>query len=186
MDDLPHRRPSPSGATTRALGELLLGGALLVVAALTLTQQGTGWTWGSPLTELRWYATGLDSPDTVRQLLGNLGLLVVPAVLAVLLWPETGRTDRLARLSIAAGAGIEVLQWSLPLGRVVSPLDAVLNALGAVAAGLLVRHLQAAGSCSARRMPVGECVRPPGGTGPSRWACWPPTTPSSARSPTSA
>jgi hypothetical protein len=33
-----------------------------------------------------------------------------------------------------------VAQWLLPLGRVVSPLDAVLNATGAVAAGLVVAH----------------------------------------------
>jgi hypothetical protein len=38
----------------------------------------------------------------------------------------------------AAGRGIELLQWALPLGRVVSPVDAALNATGAVVAGLLV------------------------------------------------
>jgi hypothetical protein len=42
---------------------------------------------------------------------------------------------------MAGGAVIELLQWAVPLGRVVSPLDAVLNAAGALAAGLLVRHL---------------------------------------------
>ena len=31
--------------------------------------------------------------------------------------------------------GIELLQWALPLGRVVSPVDAVLNTLGALLAG---------------------------------------------------
>ena len=142
MDDPRNRLPAPSGTTPRALGQLLLGAAVLGIAALTLTPEGTGWTWGSPLAELRWYAAGLDSPATVQQLVGNLGLLVVPAVLAVLLWPEAGRLDRLAALALAAGTGIELLQWSLPLGRVVSPLDAALNALGAVAAGLLVRSLQ--------------------------------------------
>jgi hypothetical protein len=40
------------------------------------------------------------------------------------------------------GAGIELLQWALPLGRVVSPLDAVLNATGAIATGLLVAHVR--------------------------------------------
>jgi hypothetical protein len=39
-------------------------------------------------------------------------------------------------LGLATGTGIELLQWLLPLGRVVSPLDAVLNATGAVLAGL--------------------------------------------------
>lgn len=141
MDD--HRnRPASVGTTTRGVVQLLLGATLIVVAALTLTPDGTGWTWGSPINELRWYVTGLDSTATTRQLLGNLGLLAVPAALVVVLLPSVGRTDRLVALAIAAGTGIELLQYALPLGRVVSPLDALLNATGAVAAGLLVRHLQ--------------------------------------------
>ena len=59
-------------------------------------------------------------------------------------WPEAGRTGSLAALAIGAAAGIELLQWLLPLGRVVSPLDAALNAGGAVAAGLLVREVRRA------------------------------------------
>ena len=117
---------------------VLLAGTLAVVAALTLTPEGNGWAWGSPVTELRWYATGLDSPATVLQLVGNLGLLVVPAALAVLLWPSLARPARLGGAALAAGAGIELLQAALSLGRVMSPLDAALNAAGAVAAGLLV------------------------------------------------
>jgi hypothetical protein len=116
----------------------LLAGALTVVSMLTLTPEGTGWAWGSPSTELRWYLTGLDSSATVLQLTGNLGLLVVPTALAVLLWPSLGHPARLMGAAVTMGAGIELLQWSLSLGRVVSPLDAVLNAAGAVAAGLLV------------------------------------------------
>ncbi|MGY1722049.1 VanZ family protein [Blastococcus sp. SYSU DS0533] len=122
----------------RAALPLALGAALAVVAALTLTPEGAGWSWGAPAAELRWYATGLGSPATVRQLLGNLGLLVAPAVLAVLRWPALGRPSRLVALAAAAGTAIELLQWALPLGRVVSPLDAALNAAGAVVAGLLV------------------------------------------------
>jgi hypothetical protein len=38
--------------------------------------------------------------------------------------------------------GIELLQWGLPLGRVVSPLDAVLNTVGALAAGGIVAALR--------------------------------------------
>ena len=49
-----------------------LGAALLAVAALTLRPSGVGWTWASPLAELRWYATGLESSTTLLQLLGNL------------------------------------------------------------------------------------------------------------------
>jgi hypothetical protein len=72
------------------------------------------------------------------QLVGNLGLLVVPTALAVLPWPTLGRVVRLFPLALAAAATIEFFQWTLPLGRVVSPLDATLDAAGAVAAGLLV------------------------------------------------
>ena len=129
-------RAHPRSAHT-ALG-VLLAVALVVVAGLTLTPEGTGWAWGSPTTELRWYATGMDSSATLLQLLGNLGLLVVPAALGTLLWPSLGHPARLAGAAIAAGAGIESLQWALSLGRVVSPLDATLNAVGAVVAGLLV------------------------------------------------
>ncbi len=115
-----------------------LAAALAVVAALTLLPAGTGWSWGSPLSELRWYATGLDSRTTLLQFVGNLGLLTAPAVLAVLRWPRLGRPAPLVTAALAAGVGIELLQWALPLGRVVSPLDALLNATGAVVAGLLV------------------------------------------------
>jgi glycopeptide antibiotics resistance protein len=113
--------------------------AASAVAWLTLTPAGgSGWAWGAPLTELRWYATGLDSEATVLQLVGNLVLLIPLAVLAVLRRPRLGTPPRLAALAVAAGAGIELLQWALPLGRVVSPVDAALNATGALAGGLVV------------------------------------------------
>jgi hypothetical protein len=115
---------------------------LAVVALLTLAPEGQGWAWGSPVVELRWYLTALDSSATVLQLAGNLAILTVPAALAVLAWPALGRPVRLATVSLAAGTGIELLQWALPLGRVVSPLDAVLNATGAIAVGLVVAHLR--------------------------------------------
>ena len=145
MDDLPTRARTPVVArrrepmTSARVGlHAFLAGALTVVAMVTLTPEGTGWSWGDPLTELRWYATAPDSAATMLQLMGNLSLLVLPAALAVLLWPTLGRPRRIAAAALAAGAGIEVLQWVLPLGRVVSPVDAVLNAVGAVAAALLV------------------------------------------------
>lgn len=150
MDDHRYRSAGPAAATHPG-GRLVLAVALLVVAALTLTPAGTGWTWGAPLAELRWYATGLDSERTVLQLVGNLCLLAVPAGLVVALWPAAGRTGSLTALTIGAAGGIEVLQWLLPLGRVVSPLDAALNAVGAVAAGLLVRQVQPASAGAVRR-----------------------------------
>ncbi|MGY1840645.1 MULTISPECIES: hypothetical protein [unclassified Modestobacter] len=139
---------------TRAVLHLLLGVALVSVAVLTLTPAGTGWAWGSPLQELRWYASGLDSEATVVQLAGNLGLLVVPAALVVARRPATRRLDRLAGMSLGAGTAIELLQWALPLGRVVSPLDAVLNAVGAVAAGVVVRQLLDSGGTVLGHRPV--------------------------------
>ena len=116
--------------------------ALVLVAALTLLPAGTGWAWGSPTAELRWYATGLDSTATMLQLVGNVGLLTAPAVLAVLRWPALGRPGPLAATALATATAIELLQWALPLGRVVSPLDALLNSTGAVLAGLLVARMR--------------------------------------------
>lgn len=144
MDDGPRERPDPGAGRAGAPRPvpLLLVTALAVVAALTLTPEGTGWSWGAPAEELHWYASGLDSPATVRQLVGNLGLLAVPAALAVVRWPSLRQPARLVALAAASGTGIELLQWALPLGRVVSPLDAVLNAVGAVVAGLLVAAAQ--------------------------------------------
>jgi glycopeptide antibiotics resistance protein len=116
--------------------------AALAVALLTLGPTGrTGWAWGAPLTELSWYATGLDSEATLRQLLGNAVLLVPLAVLAVLRWPSVGTPLRLGGLAVGTAAGIELLQWALPLGRVVSPVDAALNAAGALLAGLVVARV---------------------------------------------
>ena len=132
----------PAATARRTTLTLLLVAALAAVAAVTLVPTGTGWRWGSPTAELRWYLTGLGSEATMVQLGGNLALLVAPAALAVLRWPPLGRPARLVGIALAAGATIELLQRVLPLGRVVSPLDAVLNAVGAIAAGLTVTAMQ--------------------------------------------
>ena len=79
---------------------------------------------------------------TVLQLVGNLVLLAVPTAPAVLRWPTLGRPGPLLAAGLSGGAAIEVLQWLLPLGRVVSPVDAALDAAGAVAAGLLVARVR--------------------------------------------
>jgi hypothetical protein len=115
--------------------------SVAIAALATLTPEGTGWAWGSPVVELRWYLTGLGSAATMIQLIGNLGLLAVPAALMVLRRPTWGHPRMLTAVFLTAGICIELLQWALPLGRVVSPLDAVLNATGAVASGLFVAHL---------------------------------------------
>ena len=132
--------------------------SLVVVAVLTLTPEGAGWAWGSPVEELTWYLTGLDSTATMLQLVGNLALLAVPAAFAVLRRPALGRPAPLIRVWLAVGTGIELLQWALPLGRVVSPVDALLNATGAVAVGLVVTHLR-----WTSRPPSREHVVVPGG-----------------------
>ncbi|MGY1631321.1 VanZ family protein [Geodermatophilus sp. SYSU D01186] len=130
-------------ADRRTALDVALVAAALAVAVLTLTPAGgSGWAWGAPLTELRWYATGLDSEATLLQLLGNLLLLGPLAVLAVLRRPGLGSAGRLAAAGLAVAGGIELLQWALPLGRVVSPVDAALNATGAVLAGLATTRLR--------------------------------------------
>ena len=92
------------------------------------------------------------------QLFGNLLLLGPLAALAVLRWPALSAPRWLAAASVAAGAAVEVLQWALPLGRVVSPVDALLNAAGAVLTGLVVARL----GTSARAAAAGAGSSPAG------------------------
>ena len=120
--------------TRRRLDAALVAAGALVVL-LTLLPSGGPTRWGAPVEELRWYVTGLSSEATMLQLTGNLALLGPLAVLAVLRWPALATPRRLAAAAIAVAVGIELLQWVLPLGRVVSPLDAVLNTVGALLAG---------------------------------------------------
>ena len=156
-----------------ALTGLLLT-TVAAVAALTLDPIGSGWAWGAPADELRWYLTGLGTGATLLQLLGNLALLALPAALAVLRWPALGHPARLGGVALAAGTTIELLQWALPLGRVVSPVDAVLNATGAVAVGLLVTRARAGcpaaclGMCAPRSRPFPDSSAPTQ-TGIRRW-----------------
>ena len=119
-----------------------LAATAAVVALLTLLPTGRGWAWGAPLTEARWYLAGWDSPTAMLQLTGNLALLAPLAGVAVLRWPALASPRRLAAAALAAGIGIELLQWLLPLGRVVSPLDALLNATGALLTGLVVLRIR--------------------------------------------
>jgi glycopeptide antibiotics resistance protein len=70
----------------------------------------------------------------VLQLVGNLVLLVPSAALAALRWPALARLAGAIALWAVAALGIELLQWLLPLDRVVSPADALLNTTGAAAA----------------------------------------------------
>lgn len=135
----PHLPPGPVPPARRSALGSALALAGLVVVLLTLTPAGPGgWSWGAPVSELRWYLTGLTDPATLVQLGGNLLLLAPAAALAVLRWPALRRAPRLAAAALAVAGTIEVLQFLLPLDRVVSPLDAVLNATGATLAGLLV------------------------------------------------
>jgi len=130
-----------AGAVRRAL-ETALAASLALVAMLTLSPTGAGgWAWGDPATELHWYAGAMHSAVAATQLLGNLALLAPSAVLAVLRWPGLRRPGLVLPVALVAGVTIEVLQWALPLGRVVSPVDALLNAAGAGVAGLLVTAL---------------------------------------------
>ncbi|TQN42681.1 VanZ like protein [Blastococcus colisei] len=146
------RRRLVEPPTRRAL-DVGIGLATALVALLTLLPAGRGWAWGAPLSELHWYATGWDSHAAMLQLFGNLALLAPLAAIAVLRWPELATSRRLVGAGVAVAATIELLQWVLPLGRVVSPLDALLNATGAVLTGLGMAALR-----TALRQPTG---RPP-------------------------
>jgi hypothetical protein len=119
-----------------------LAAAAALVAFVTLLPTGRGWSWGSPGAELHWYATAWTSGTAMVELLGNLALLGPLAALAVLRAPALGNPRRLVPAALAAGTSIELLQWALPLGRVVSPMDALLNAIGAVVTGLVVVRLR--------------------------------------------
>jgi hypothetical protein len=125
----------------RVLDRGLWASAVLVALA-TLLPTGRGWSWAPPLTELHWYATGWGSGTAMVQLVGNLALLGPAAALAVLRWPALRHPRRLVPLALAGGTTIELLQWVLPLGRVVSPVDALLNATGAVFSGLAVAAMR--------------------------------------------
>ena len=128
--------------TRRAL-DVGLALAAAVVALLTLSPAGRGWEWGEPLSELHWYATGWHSQTAMLQLFGNLALLAPLAALAVVRWPALATPRRVAATAGTVAVGIELLQWVLPLGRVVSPVDALLNATGAVVTGLVVAAMGA-------------------------------------------
>ena len=118
--------------------------AVALVALVTLLPTGSGWSWGAPVAELHWYATARTSGTAMLQLLGNLALLGPLTALAVLRWPALAAPSRLAGASVAVAVAVELLQWALPLGRVVSPVDALLNATGAVLTGLVVGRLSTA------------------------------------------
>ena len=135
----------PAVTPTRRMLDAGLAVAMACVALLTLLPTGRGWAWGAPVSELRWYVTGWESGTAMLQLFGNLALLVPLAALAVLRWPVLSDPRRLAA-AVAAGATVELLQWALPLGRVVSPLDALLNATGALLTGLALTWSRASRS----------------------------------------
>jgi hypothetical protein len=136
---------------TRRVLDAGLAAALAGAALVTLLPTGQGWSWAAPMAELQWYANGLGSDTAMLQLFGNLVLLGPLAALAVLRWPALSAPGRLAAASVAAGAAVELLQWSLPLGRVVSPVDALLNAAGAVLTGLVVARLATPARVAAAR-----------------------------------
>lgn len=132
---------TPTAQRPRRGRAAVLAASLVGAGALTLTPVGQGWSWGAPADELRWYVAGLDHPGTLVQLVGNLVLLAPAAAAAVRLWPRLGRASALVAVCLGASALVEVLQLALSLGRVVSPLDALLNATGATTAGLARRLL---------------------------------------------
>ena len=86
-----------------------LAGAAAVVVALTLLPAGRGWSWGAPLSELHWYASGWDSPTAMLQLVGNLLLL---ADEPVPLRTVAAEIDALGAAALNAFA--EQVPWTMP------------------------------------------------------------------------
>jgi hypothetical protein len=68
------------------------------------------------------------TPDAGLALLGPVAALATPR--------------RPGAAAITVATGIELLRGALPLGRVVSPVDALLNATGAVVTGLVVVRMR--------------------------------------------
>ena len=114
-----------------------IGLSLAVVAFPTLVPEGSGWAWGAPLTELRWYLTGLTSPATLLQLVGKPAAARGPRGVGRATVAPTGPARPVATAH-AAGGTVEWLQSLLPLGRVVSPVDALVDTTAAVLTGFLV------------------------------------------------
>ncbi|ROP26973.1 VanZ family protein [Pseudokineococcus lusitanus] len=124
--------PASSGRRRAATSALVA--ALAATAVLTLSPTGAGWTWAPPVEELRWYAAGLGRPGTLVQLLGNLLLLVPAALAASRLRPGPAHVPALVASAAGVAVAVEVLQLVTAAGRVVSPVDALLNTAGAAAA----------------------------------------------------
>ena len=110
-------------------GAVLLS-CLAVIALITLLPRGTGWAWADPKTEIGWYLRDPWGPTAFIQWFGNLVLLTVPVGLATAWWPN--RAGLVLGAAATTAVAIETLQGLLPLGRVVSTVDAGLNVLGAV------------------------------------------------------
>ena len=129
--------------------------SLTAVVLLTLTPTGRGWVWADPIEELLWYLSDPWAWTTFMQWAGNLTLLAAPIAFAVIGWPGLGRSAALVAASVTSAASVEILQRLLPLGRVVSPLDALLNAAGAFVAGLVAARAHHRG----RRRPCLKSVK---------------------------
>lgn len=134
MDDPTGHPVPPLPPPRRRAASAALVAALTATAVLTLSPTGVGWTWAPPVDELRWYAAGLGRPGTLLQLLGNLLLLVPAALAASRLRPGPAHVPALVASAAGVAVGVEVLQLVTAVGRVVSPVDALLNTVGAAVA----------------------------------------------------
>ncbi|HEY5486536.1 MAG TPA: VanZ family protein [Candidatus Limnocylindrales bacterium] len=87
------------------------------------------------------------SPNTIRQLFGNLVALAPLGIYGPCLWPALRDWRRFVVVAVAFGVGIEVCQYAGSLledftYRVTDVDDAIMNASGAIAAFFVWRFIQ--------------------------------------------
>jgi glycopeptide antibiotics resistance protein len=105
---------------------------------------------GVPFLTIGIYLDNLDSPFWVRQLLGNLALLLPVGVLGPVVVPALRRWWLVLLVALAISAGIEVAQLFIP-DRSADVDDVIVNVAGAML-GFVVFHV---GSLFRRPTPVG-------------------------------
>jgi hypothetical protein len=114
-----------------------------------------------PFSDLADQVRYLTPPEITVQTVGNLLVFAALGFLAPVRLPALARPGRLLALGAVCSALVEGLQYVLDIGRVTSVDDVLINAVGALLAGLASRPWWTAGApCPAAADPVGTVTRP--------------------------